>query len=136
MSDFLGAGMKFPPQIDMNTGRFAVSAGAASVKESVYIILMTHLGERWLEPSFGSQLTNYVFMDASPTMINILTQEIQDVISEQEPRIAGVDVNVDPTPKDGCLIVNIGYRLAGGYTPDSMVFPFYIGGLSEGYGDD
>jgi hypothetical protein len=131
MSGFLGAGMKFPPQIDPATGRFAVSAGGASVKESVYIILMTNIGERWLEPSFGSGLMNYVFMDTSPTMINILSQEIQDSILEQEPRVSDVEVTVDPDVKDGCLIVNISYRIAATNTPDNMVFPFYIGGIAE-----
>ena len=37
----LGSGMKFPPQINPATGRFEVVSGQASVKESVYIILMT-----------------------------------------------------------------------------------------------
>ena len=32
---FLGAGLRFPPQIDPGTGRFAVSSGERSVKESV-----------------------------------------------------------------------------------------------------
>ena len=58
MSDraFLGTGMKFPPQIDPGTGRFAVSTREQSVRESVYLILMTHQGERWLEPGFGSRM--------------------------------------------------------------------------------
>ena len=60
---FLGAGMKFPPQIDPGTGRFAVSAREQSVRESVYLILMTSRGERWLEPNFGSQMASYAFMD-------------------------------------------------------------------------
>ena len=68
---FLGTGMKFPPQIDKSTGRFMLSSGAECVKESVYLILMTHQGERWLEPTFGSRLMNYTFMDTSPTMLGI-----------------------------------------------------------------
>ena len=55
---FLGAGMKFPPQIDPGTGRFAVSVREQSVRESVYLILMTSRGERWLEPNFGSQMAS------------------------------------------------------------------------------
>ena len=53
---FLGTGMKFPPQIDPGTGRFSLSSGAQSVRESVYLILMTQRGERWLEPEFGSRI--------------------------------------------------------------------------------
>ena len=69
---FLGAGMKFPPQIDPGTGRFAISAGEQSVRESVYLILMTSRGERWLEPNFGSQMSAYAFMDTMPTMLRMI----------------------------------------------------------------
>ena len=37
--------MKFPPQINPATGRFAVSSEEESVKESVYLILMTQKTE-------------------------------------------------------------------------------------------
>jgi hypothetical protein len=131
MSSFLGTGMKFPPQIDPGTGRFAVSTGAVSVKESVYIILMTHMGERWLEPNFGSRLMSYVFMDVSPVMINIMRQEITTAILEQEPRVSGVEVTVDPAVREGCLIISIGYTLAATNSPDNLVFPFYINGSPE-----
>ena len=36
--EFLGSGMKFPPQINPATGRFEVARGETSVKESVYIM--------------------------------------------------------------------------------------------------
>ena len=61
--NFLGTGMKFPPQINPATGRFAVSSEEESVKESVYLILMTQKTERFLRPEFGSDLMSYTFMD-------------------------------------------------------------------------
>lgn len=69
---FLGSGMKFPPKVDPSTGRFVISAGEQSVKESVYLILMTQRGERWLEPLFGARLLSYSFMDTSPTMLGLM----------------------------------------------------------------
>ena len=53
---FLGMGMKFPPQINPATGRFVVSTNEESVKESIYLILMTQKSERFLRPEFGSDL--------------------------------------------------------------------------------
>lgn len=128
---FLGAGMKFPPQINPNTGRFAVSQGAANVKESIYIILMTNMGERWLKPAFGSQLMSYTFMDLSPTMLSMLSGDIRDTLLEQEPRISEVAVDFSETTNDGCLIIDIRYRVRESNSPDNLVFPFYIGGVSE-----
>ncbi|MBO5952945.1 MAG: GPW/gp25 family protein [Oscillospiraceae bacterium] len=128
MSDnrFLGSGMKFPPQIDPATGRFALSSGAQSVKESVYLILMTHRGERWMQPGIGGELMGYAFMDTSSTMLSIMSSELRRLILEQEPRISSVDVRIDPGVAEGCLMVDIRYTLAESNPADNLVFPFYL----------
>ena len=133
MSDraFLGAGMKFPPQIDPGTGRFAVSVREQSVRESVYLILMTNQGERWLEPGFGSQMMSYAFMDTSPTMLRMLSDDLRTLLLQQEPRIGDVDVDVDPETKDGCLMVTIRYTVAATNQQENLVFPFYLNAVRE-----
>lgn len=128
---FLGAGMKFPPQIDPGTGRFAVSAREQSVRESVYLILMTSRGERWLEPNFGSQMASYAFMDTSPTMLRMLSDDLRDLLLTQEPRISDVDVEIDPETKNGCLLVSIRYTVAATNSQDNLVFPFYLNAARE-----
>ena len=128
---FLGAGMKFPPQIDPGTGRFAVSAREQSVRESVYLILMTSRGERWLEPNFGSRMASYAFMDTSPTMLRMLSDDLRDLLLTQEPRISDVDVEIDPETKNGCLLVNIRYTVAATNSQDNLVFPFYLNAARE-----
>ena len=128
---FLGAGMKFPPQIDPGTGRFAVSEREQSVRESVYLILMTSRGERWLEPNFGSQMASYAFMDTSPTMLRMLSDDLRDLLLTQEPRISDVDVEIDPETKNGCLLVSIRYTVAATNSQDNLVFPFYLNAARE-----
>ena len=130
-SAFLGAGMRFPPQIDPGTGRFAVSSGERSGKESVYLILMTSRGERWLEPNFGSSMASYAFMDTSPTMLRMLSDELRELILTQEPRISEVDVEIDPEIREGCLIVSIRYMVAASNSEDNLVFPFYLNAARE-----
>ena len=133
---FLGAGMRFPPQIDPGTGRFAVSSGERSVKESVYLILMTSRGERWLEPRFGSGMAAYAFMDTSPTMLRMLSDELRELLLSQEPRIGDVDVEIDPEVRDGCLIVSISYTVAATNSKDNLVFPFYLNAAQEEPSDE
>lgn len=128
---FLGAGMKFPPQIDPGTGRFAVSSREQSVRESVYLILMTSRGERWLEPGFGSQMASYAFMDTSPTMMRMLSDDLRNLLLAQEPRISDVDVEIDPETKNGCLLVSIRYTVAATNSQDNLVFPFYLNAARE-----
>ena len=128
---FLGAGMKFPPQIDPGTGRFAISVGERSVKESVYLILMTNRGERWLEPGFGSQMMSYTFMDTSPTMLRMMSDELREMLLKQEPRISDVDIEIDPEVKNGCLLISINYTVASTNQQDNLVFPFYLNAARE-----
>lgn len=128
---FLGTGIKFPPQVDPGTGRFALSSGPQSVKESLYLILMTNRGERWLEPTFGSRLMSYTFMDTSITMLSMFSDELRSSILSQEPRISDVDVNIDAESREGCLIISITYTLAATNTQDNMVFPFYLNAVRE-----
>lgn len=133
---FLGAGMRFPPQIDPGTGRFAVSSEERSVKESVYLILMTNRGERWLAPDFGSGMAAYTFMDTSPTMLRMLSDELRAMLLTQEPRISDVDVDIDPNGQPGCLAISIRYTVAATNSRENLVFPFYLNAAGEELADE
>lgn len=123
---YLGSGLKFPIQVNRATGRAVMSHAGQSVKESVYIILMTQKGERFARRDFGSRLLSYTFMDTSVTRINMMAREVERTILEQEPRISDVDVDVEPRLDKGCLIVNINYVIAADHRRGSLVFPFYL----------
>jgi len=124
--DFLGSGMKFPPSINPATGRFEVSKGAVSVKESVYLILMTQKTERWIRPEFGSSLMSYTFMDTGATMLTIMSREIANDLMRNEPRIEDVDVKIDAMSKQGALIIYVDYLIRETNVRDNLVFPFYL----------
>ena len=134
--DFLGTGMKFPPQVDMGTGRFVISSNEQSVKESLYLILMTNQGERWLQPDFGSQLMGYTFMDTSVTMLSIMENEIRNLVIMQEPRISQVDVEIDSKSQEDCLIITLNYSITATNTAGNFVFPFYLTAQGGVYGNE
>lgn len=129
-NSFLGKGMKFPMQINPANGRIVVSSESESVKESVYLILMTAMGERLVRPDFGSTIEEYTFMDVNSASINMMIMTIKRQLTLQEPRIANVDIDVE-SGRNGVLILNIGYTLAGANTRDNLVFPFYLNALTE-----
>lgn len=133
---FLGKGMKFPPKINPATGRFVVSSEAESVKESIYLILMTQQTERFLRPQFGSDLMSYTFMDVNLTTISILERSITEQILTQEPRVQNITIETDSTTKPGCLIVDIGYTLIESNVRDNLVFPFYLDNVAEDNEDE
>ncbi len=129
--DFLGSGMKFPPQINKATGRFVTVSAEESVRESVYLILMTAVGERPLRQDFGSNLMSYTFMDMNITQINIMIRSLKDQILNQEPRIEDVSITPDPDSGDGRVIFNISYTVSATNTRDNIVFPFYLNQETE-----
>jgi len=123
---FLGTGMKFPPQINPATGRFVVSSAEESVKESVYLILMTQRTERFLRPDFGSDLMSYTFMDINSTSVNMMVRSLTEQILSHEPRVGHVTITTDERIRDGCLLVNIDYVIRSSNIRDNLVFPFYL----------
>lgn len=123
---FLGTGLKFPPEIDRATGRFKTVSGEESVKESIYLILMTQRSERFVRPSFGSDIMSYTFMDTGETMLSIFRRNITQTILEQEPRVSDVAVTTEVAERQGMVIVSINYIVSETNKRDNLVFPFYL----------
>ena len=128
---FLGTGVTFPPQIDPATGRFKMSSGPQSVKESIYLILMTQVTERLTRPNFGTETASYVFMDVSLTELTIMRRDLTDSILRQEPRVSTVDITTDMQAQQGYIMISIDYTLADTNQRDNLVFPFYLNVVSE-----
>ena len=124
--EFLGRGMKFPPQVNQATGRFEMVSQEQGVKESVYLILMTQKRERLAHADFGTNLMSYTFMDTGITALNMMARELSGDIMSQEPRIADVQIDIDSKSKEGCLLINISYRIREDNVRDNVVFPFYL----------
>ncbi len=128
---YLGAGMKFPPQVNKATGRFMLSSKEENVKESIYLILMTQKTERFMRPEYGSSILSYAFADTGETMLALMQQELEEDILKNEPRVDDVTIRIDAQSRSGCLIIYIDYRLRGSSIRDNMVFPFYLSGEPE-----
>lgn len=129
--EFLGKGMKFPPQINEATGRFVTIDEEESVRQSLYLILMTQLGERPMRPDYGSQLMGYTFMDINAGTINWITRTIRDQIAMQEPRVSEVDIVPDIPDSSGRVIFDIRYRIINTNKTGNLVFPFFMRAQSE-----
>lgn len=128
---FLGTGVAFPPRIDPATGRFAMSSGSQSVKESIYLILMTQVTERLTRPNFGTETASYVFMDVNQTELTLMRRDLTESILRQEPRVSDVSINTDMQSQQGYILINIDYILADNNQADNLVFPFYLNAEPE-----
>ncbi|MCL2055594.1 MAG: GPW/gp25 family protein [Oscillospiraceae bacterium] len=129
---FLGKGLSFPPRVDPVTGRFVMCSGEEDIRQSIYIILMTRMGERAMMPDFGCRLHDFVFELPDAASMALLRNEVTTALIRWEPRIIDIGVEIDTTRiVDGRVVLDISYVVRATNNPGNLVFPYY---LYEGVG--
>jgi uncharacterized protein len=125
---FLGVGFAFPPAAA--SGDLATAAYETDIQQSIQIILGTAPGERVMRPDFGAGLKKLIFEPMNTTTAALAQFNVQQALTQWEPRIDQVTVNVTPQPSTGSLQICIRYRVRSTNTFYNLVYPFY---LTEGY---
>lgn len=123
----MATGMKFPPQADPVTGRFVEASAEESVRDSVYLILMTQKKERLSNPDFGSTLLSYTFADTTPTVLHMMAHDLEEAVLSQEPRIVDLDIQIEERRTGGILDIHVRYTLSEGRY-EELTVPFYRSG--------
>lgn len=124
--EFMGRGMKFPPQINPATGRFVTASEEELIRQSIYLILSTQIMERPLRPGFGSDINSLAFMDINVSNVNLIVRSVQSAIMEHEPRVDDVRVMPQAGGLSGTVLFSITYTIRATQSVDSMVYPFYL----------
>ena len=127
--DFLGVGWGFPPRLD-RSGEIVLARDEEDIRQSIWIILGTALGERVMRPDFGVGLKALVFEPVNTTTMAIVKRRVEEALITWEPRInvEEVRVNTDRSSRNK-LLIGIDYRVRSTNTFYNLVYPFY---LSEG----
>ena len=128
--EYLGTGLTFPLQLNVQ-GEIKLSAQAQKVKESIWIILRTGLGERVYRPNFGCRLAELTFAPLNTDTMLRIRLYILEALQIWEPRIIVDDVRTDPDPIRGRVDIIIDYRLKDYPDTYSFVYPFYLVSMSE-----
>lgn len=128
---YLGTGWKFPVRVN-SSGNLAWSVGEQSVHEAIWIILGTALGERQMLPAFGCGIHDLVFAPNNPTTQTNVAHLVKNALSQGEPRIDVLDLNVSAAPDEAnMLLIRVDYRIRSNNAMNNMVYPFYV---TEGSG--
>ena len=106
-----GRGMSFPPRIGAD-GRVAWSQGAANVRESIRVLLMTEPRERVGLPDFGGGLSHLLFEPNTVATWQSIRERIDRALSRWEPRVRVETIDVEPDEVDAeAATATITYRL-------------------------
>jgi phage baseplate assembly protein W len=123
---FLGVGWAFPVGVEAD-GRIAEAVYEEDIRQAIWIILGTNLGERVMRPDFGSGLKALVFEPANTTTMALVRTRVREALIRWEPRIdvERVDVRVEP-PERNKLLIEVAYRVRATNTIRNLVYPFYL----------
>lgn len=121
---YLGTGLSFPLQSNVQGG-LKLSAEAQKVKESIWLILRTDLGERVYRPDFGCRLSELAFAPLNNDTLLRIRIYVLEALQKWEPRIEVDEVRADPDTA-GRVNIIVDYRLKSYPDPYSFVYPFYL----------
>jgi len=124
--DIIGRGWRFPIKVNAKGG-LDWSEGPDRIRDAIWIILSTSLGERLMRPEFGAGLQDYVFEPNSAVVRAELASSIRRALVQGEPRIELISLRVDPSPEqDSQVLVSLDYKIRDTNELFNMVYPFYL----------
>ncbi|HYD32315.1 MAG TPA: GPW/gp25 family protein [Azospirillaceae bacterium] len=124
---FLGTGWTFPPTFDRASASVVMSSGVQDIRESLWILLSTSLGERIMLPTYGSALWNKVFAALTTTQANQIRDLVARAILEWEPRIDAERIEVAQLePGRGIAEISIHFIVRQTNVRSNLVYPFYV----------
>ena len=124
---YLGSGWAFPVTFSVGNYRLNLTAYESNINDSIDIILKTRMGERILEPGFGSGLQQFIFRKMDESLKGEIADTIKSSLLQNEPRISVKEVEVDfPDLQTGLVMIKIFYVYNQTNTRHNYVFPFYL----------
>jgi hypothetical protein len=126
-SSFLGTGWSFPPTFSRWTYSVDLVSDDQDIRESLWILFSTSIGERIMLPDYGSLLWKMVFQNITNTLMTQLADIVRQAVLYWEPRIDVDDVAVQPDATvAGLVLITVSYTIRKTNARNNLVFPFYI----------
>lgn len=124
---FLGTGWSFPPTFSRLTYSVGMVSDEPDIRESLWILFSTSLGERIMLPQYGSELWKMVFQNITTTLTTQLEDIVRTAILYWEPRIDVDDIEVEPDATvAGLVLITVYYTIRRTNARNNLVYPFYI----------
>ena len=92
-----------------------------AIARAVRNIVLTSPGEKFFDPDFGSSVSEILFENVDDITAVSIRDEIRSSLSNYEPRVELIDVNVDPNFDENQFDVLITYRIIGVDIPPSQL---------------
>ena len=84
-----------------------------AIARSIRNLIYTFPGERFFNPSLGSNVTRSLFENIDEVSASILREEIENTITNYEKRVELISVNINPNFENNEFEVTIRYKIVG-----------------------
>jgi phage baseplate assembly protein W len=123
--DGLGRGLRFPVALNPSGGVSTIAHD--HVRQSLFVLLGTAVGERVGRPDYGCRIHDLMFAPNNALTAARAEVYCEEAIARHEPRVGRVEVHASPDPDaPNRLDIRIRYELAGGDEPRELVYPFHL----------
>jgi phage baseplate assembly protein W len=102
------------------TGDIVRYVNENAVNRSIRNLIFTNKGERLYQPSLGSDLYKILFEPMSTAVSEMLSQAIQTLIDDHEPRAKVLAVDVAPDLEGNAYMVTIQYMIINRQNPITL----------------
>lgn len=99
------------------TGDVGFKKDENAIKQAVKNLVLTQNFERPFHSEIGSSLRSLLFEPATPMTKEILRKTISDTITNFEPRVELIDVEIRYTLDDTAVDVRIIFKIVNTFTP-------------------
>jgi phage baseplate assembly protein W len=84
-----------------------------AIARSIRNLIFTYPGEIFFNDSLGSRVSRALFENIDDITASIIKDEIKNTITNYEPRVQLIEVNVSPNYEDNEFNVTLNYRIVG-----------------------
>ena len=123
---FLGKGWGLPLLPDAVSRQLEMVAGPEKVRQSMFIILETEIGERVMRPAFGCGLRRYLMKPNTVATRALIQREVEVALRTWEPRIELQAVVVSPGDDPAMILIHIAFVHVRDGSSGNLVYPFYL----------
>ena len=123
----LGTGWSFPPTFSRVSASVEMVSDEEDVRQSLWNLFSTSLGERIMLPEYGCNVWGLVFRSVNTAFRTKVAVAIRQAVLNWEPRIDVDDVAVVPDPKvAGLIVITLSYTIRRINSRSNLVYPFYL----------
>lgn len=125
--NIIGKGWAFPPQFKADTNQTVMVDGFEDINQSLYILFTTEIGERVMQPNYGSALKSMIFESINEHFKSYMRMVLTRSILLYEARIKPISIDfMEDDTLNGRYLMHLEYFVLNTKQKNSFVFPFYL----------